>query len=70
VQYNNGINGARNSTEPRRTQSEVHLERVLERSLQQFILIERTVVCVAISDIVRCASIDGFLMLNPSNFYE
>jgi len=61
-------------------QFEVRLERVLERGLQRFIFISRMAVRVAISDIVRwaridgflvrCAGIDGFLMPNVSNSYE
>jgi len=59
---------------------EAHLERVVERCIQDFIFISWTAVRVAISDIVRharidrfldrCARINGFLMPNVSNFYE
>jgi len=61
-------------------QFEARLERVLERGLQRFIFISRMAVRVAISDIVRCAridrflvrcaGIDGFLMPKVSNSYE
>ena len=46
------------------------LERVLEKCIKWFIFISRTAVRVAISDIVRCAEIDGFLIVNVSNSYE
>jgi len=51
-------------------QFEAGLERVLERLHQWFIFLSRTAVGVAISDIVRCAGIDGFLLPNVSNSYK
>ena len=61
-------------------QFEAPHERVLGRSLQRFLCISSMAVRVAISDIVRgaridgllvrCAGIDGFLMLNVSKSYE
>jgi len=61
-------------------QFEAHVERVLERLHEWFIFLSRTAVRIAISDIIRCASIDEFLlrcvrievflMLKVSNSYE
>ena len=51
-------------------QFEARLERVLERYLRWYIFISRTAVRVAISDNVRFAGIDGFLMPNVSNSNE
>jgi len=80
VQYNNGINAARICTQSSRIQFEARLNWVLETCLAQCIFTSRMTVHVAISDIARCArkagfpvrytGIDGFLMLNVSNFYE
>jgi hypothetical protein len=61
-------------------QFDAHLEKDLERRLQEFILILRKAVCIAILDItwcaridgilVRCARNDGFLMPNDRNSDE
>jgi len=51
-------------------QFEVRLHSVLDRGLELNIFISRMVVCVAISDIVRCTGIDGFLIVNDSKSYE
>ena len=51
-------------------QFKAHLQSVLERGLQRIIFILRMAVSVAISDIVRCTRIDGFLMPNVGNSFE
>jgi len=49
---------------------EARLATVLERGLQRIVFLWRTAVQFAVSDIVRCTGIDGFLMPNVSNSYE
>jgi hypothetical protein len=51
-------------------QFKAHLESVLETGRQWIIFISRIAVRVAISDLIRCTRIDGFLISNVSNFYE
>jgi hypothetical protein len=43
-------------------QFDAHLEKDLERRLQEFILTLRKAVCIAILDITWCARIDGILV--------